>query len=244
MDNLTDEQHLYAMQLNAKTYLDSRTKGAIGRFINHSCEPNCIIEIWSNNGVLHVGIFTIKEVAAGAELSFDYQWPPSKRPPTVCNCGTPTCRGHLEVYLNKKGSRKEDVTPITPGQRRKGQWRPREEAPVIIIEGVKEENGEDKKKSSEDTERDIWGDSDDEVDNEEKGEKGDGVKEEGKGVKEGGVKGEKNIQGEGVCAWLVGKVIRVWWVGNLRFYEALVGEYSEKTGKKLLWLGIELGLGL
>jgi histone-lysine N-methyltransferase SETD2 len=41
------ERHLYAMQLSNKCYIDSRRKGSIGRFINHSCEPNCTVEVWT-----------------------------------------------------------------------------------------------------------------------------------------------------------------------------------------------------
>ena len=71
-ENVT-ERHLYAMQLNTKTFLDSRKKGSIGRFINHSCEPNCIIEIWNSEGCLKAGIFATKVISSNTELSFDYQ---------------------------------------------------------------------------------------------------------------------------------------------------------------------------
>jgi hypothetical protein len=118
------KKHLYMIQLNSKTYIDCRNKGAIGRFINHSCEPNSSIEIWSNKGIIHVGIFTTKEVPTGTELTFDYQWPPSKRAPTKCNCNTPSCRGYLEIYNTKNG--KPDIDEVR--ERRKGLWRSREEA--------------------------------------------------------------------------------------------------------------------
>ena len=67
------ERHLYAMQLSTKAFLDSRKKGSIGRFINHSCEPNCCIEIWNVLGKYHAGIFTTAYVAKDTELTFDYQ---------------------------------------------------------------------------------------------------------------------------------------------------------------------------
>ena len=34
----------------------------MGRFINHSCEPNCIIEIWSSGGCLKVGYLPLSAV--------------------------------------------------------------------------------------------------------------------------------------------------------------------------------------
>jgi [histone H3]-lysine36 N-trimethyltransferase len=73
MNESVSERHLYAMQLNSRTFLDSRKKGSIGRFINHSCEPNCQIEVWNSCGRLHVGIFTTASIAASEELTFDYQ---------------------------------------------------------------------------------------------------------------------------------------------------------------------------
>lgn len=65
-----NNSHLYIMSLKPGTFLDSRKKGNIGRFINHSCEPNCTIEIWNVRGKLKPGIFTLKDISKGEELSF------------------------------------------------------------------------------------------------------------------------------------------------------------------------------
>lgn len=95
-------KHLYVMQLKPGVFLDARRKGSISRFINHSCEPNCLIEIWTVGKRLRVGIFTMKDIPANGELNFDYQWSPSKgRPPTKCLCGTPSCRGTIEVLTSQ-----------------------------------------------------------------------------------------------------------------------------------------------
>jgi SET domain-containing protein len=74
--------HLYIMELKPNTFLDARRKGSVSRFINHSCEPNCTVEVWTVGKRLRVGIFSLKAIPAGSELTFDYRWERSVRPPT------------------------------------------------------------------------------------------------------------------------------------------------------------------
>lgn len=49
-------------------------QGALGRFINHSCEPNCETQKWLVHGELAIGLFAIKDVDANQELTFDYNF--------------------------------------------------------------------------------------------------------------------------------------------------------------------------
>lgn len=75
--------HLFVMELKDNCFIDSRKKASISRFINHSCEPNCTIEIWTVKHRLKAAIFALKDIPHGTELTFDYQWAPSEgRPPT------------------------------------------------------------------------------------------------------------------------------------------------------------------
>ena len=53
--------------------IDPTTKGNLARFINHSCDPNCISEKWHVLGETAIGIFARRDIAAGEELSFDYK---------------------------------------------------------------------------------------------------------------------------------------------------------------------------
>lgn len=111
--NDREEQHMYVMQLRSKTFVDARHKGAVIRYLNHSCEPNCDLEVWSVNGHLRLGIFATKDIVSGEELSADYQWELSGRPPTRCYCKTPSCRGFLEVFKT------EDIANMLS---RRGTW--------------------------------------------------------------------------------------------------------------------------
>lgn len=49
-------------------------QGALGRFINHSCEPNCETQKWVVRGELAIGLFAMQDIPAGVELTFDYNF--------------------------------------------------------------------------------------------------------------------------------------------------------------------------
>lgn len=61
------------------------------RYVNHSCEPNCVI--------LPVGhmesLFAKKPIAVGEEITMDYARLPfeHKTPEFKCQCGSKQCRG-------------------------------------------------------------------------------------------------------------------------------------------------------
>ena len=48
-------------------------KGGMARFINHSCEPNCVTEKWVVGAELRVGIFAKELIHAGTELCYHYR---------------------------------------------------------------------------------------------------------------------------------------------------------------------------
>lgn len=94
----SNERRLYIMALDNNVYVDARKRGGIARYINHSCEPNCVVERWKVRGNLRAAVIATRDMPAGTELSFDYQWERKRgRAPTKCHCGTKSCRGTLEV---------------------------------------------------------------------------------------------------------------------------------------------------
>lgn len=55
------------------THIDPMYFGNVGRFINHSCDPNLsMIPVRKNNNVPHLALFANKAVEKGQELSFHY----------------------------------------------------------------------------------------------------------------------------------------------------------------------------
>uniref|UniRef100_A0A804PJV2 Histone-lysine N-methyltransferase ASHH2 n=2 Tax=Zea mays TaxID=4577 RepID=A0A804PJV2_MAIZE len=90
------QKHFYFMALNGGEVIDACTKGNLGRFINHSCSPNCCTEKWMVNGEVCIGIFALRSIKKGEELTFDYNYVRvSGAAPQKCFCGTAKCRGYL-----------------------------------------------------------------------------------------------------------------------------------------------------
>ncbi len=68
------QRHFYFMTLRPDRIIDATRKGNISRFMNHSCAPNCETQKWIVEGRIRIGLFTVKSVKAGSELSFDYKF--------------------------------------------------------------------------------------------------------------------------------------------------------------------------
>ncbi|KAL8125336.1 histone-lysine N-methyltransferase ASHH2-like [Apium graveolens] len=93
---LDGHKHFYFMTLNGSEVIDACAKGNLGRFINHSCEPNCRTEKWMVNGEVCVGLFALKDIKKGEEVTFDYNYvrvfgAAAKK----CVCGSSLCRGYI-----------------------------------------------------------------------------------------------------------------------------------------------------
>lgn len=70
-------------------------QGNLGRFINHSCEPNCETQKWVVEGELAIGLFALRDIPVGTELTFDYNFERYGDRPMRCYCETPSCRGYI-----------------------------------------------------------------------------------------------------------------------------------------------------
>lgn len=65
-------KHFYFMMIQQGEYIDATKMGGLGRFINHSCSPNCYVDKWVVGTKLRMGIFADRNIQAGEELTFDY----------------------------------------------------------------------------------------------------------------------------------------------------------------------------
>ncbi|KAI5056550.1 hypothetical protein GOP47_0028368 [Adiantum capillus-veneris] len=93
---LEGQKHFYFMTLSGSEIIDACYKGNLGRFINHSCEPNCTTEKWMVNGEVCIGLFAIRDLEKGEEITFDYNFvrlcgAAAKK----CLCGSRDCRGFI-----------------------------------------------------------------------------------------------------------------------------------------------------
>jgi SET domain-containing protein len=62
-----------------------------GMFINHSCAPNCETEEVNSR----IFIRTLRDIAAGEELLYEYNLYDSDSDDYDCYCGSPICRGTM-----------------------------------------------------------------------------------------------------------------------------------------------------
>ncbi len=60
--------HIWCFKLTNRTVIDAGVGGNIARYINHSCKPNCYIEI--KDGVIWVR--AAKTIRKGTELNYNY----------------------------------------------------------------------------------------------------------------------------------------------------------------------------
>lgn len=58
----------YLFEINSKLTIDGTDRKNIARYINHSCKPNCEVEIHNKR----VYVFSKRKILTGEELSYDY----------------------------------------------------------------------------------------------------------------------------------------------------------------------------
>jgi len=81
--------------------IDSNTCGNIGRFLNHSCEPNIFVQnVFVDTHDLRfpwVSYFALDYIKAGTELTWDYGYDVGCVPGKVmqCYCESLNCKGRL-----------------------------------------------------------------------------------------------------------------------------------------------------
>jgi [histone H3]-lysine36 N-trimethyltransferase len=101
-------KHFYFMSLNKGEFVDATKKGNLGRFCNHSCNPNCYVDKWVVGTKLRMGIFAERSIKAGEELVFNYNVDRYGADPQPCYCGEPNCTGYIG------GKTQTDSSPQLP----------------------------------------------------------------------------------------------------------------------------------
>ena len=99
------QRHYYFMNIGNGEVIDACRRGGLGRFINHSCEPNCETQKWQVGGELSIGLFALRDVPPGGELTFDYNFERYGDKPMRCLCGAAGCRGVIGGGAADKGGR-------------------------------------------------------------------------------------------------------------------------------------------
>lgn len=97
-DEKMKRHHTFLFVLNQRTVLDAAYGGNASMFINHSCDPNC--ETFIIRG--RIWIESMRDIAAGEELTYDYQYDMDPKYTDddlfrfyACRCGSDNCRGTI-----------------------------------------------------------------------------------------------------------------------------------------------------
>lgn len=88
-------KHFYFMSLSKGEFVDATKKGNLGRFCNHSCNPNCYVDKWVVGDKLRMGIFAERNIKPGEELVFNYNVDRYGANPQPCYCGESNCTGFI-----------------------------------------------------------------------------------------------------------------------------------------------------
>ncbi|KIJ47294.1 hypothetical protein M422DRAFT_164308, partial [Sphaerobolus stellatus SS14] len=135
-------KHFYFMMLQKDEFIDATKKGGIGRFANHSCNPNCYVAKWTIGKKVRMGIFAKRDVRKGEELTFNYNVDRYGHDAQPCYCGEPNCVGFIggktqtdiaamdDVVLDALGVTEEVEKLNLNGQKRKKNRKLEDLAPV------------------------------------------------------------------------------------------------------------------
>src|SRR6267154_803440 len=104
-----NDSHTFLFIVDSKTVIDAGTDGNEARFFNHSCDPNCESTVEKRR----VYIEALRDIEAGAELTYDYQIQREDDDPDniddvfACRCGFAKCRGTMLWPTERKPKRKK-----------------------------------------------------------------------------------------------------------------------------------------
>lgn len=108
-----DPNHTFFFSLSSGKIIDGGQNGNAARWINHSCAPNC--EARENEAGTRLWIYSLRDIAAGEELFFDYALEIEGRKTKKlkeqyrCLCGAPECRGTMLALPKKKSAKKKEA---------------------------------------------------------------------------------------------------------------------------------------
>jgi SET domain-containing protein len=92
-----ERHHTFLFAIDDDVVIDAAVNGNDARFINHSCDPNCDAVVDGGR----IWIETIRDIAPGEELAYDYAYVLEERHTAAakrrypCSCGATRCRGTI-----------------------------------------------------------------------------------------------------------------------------------------------------
>ncbi|KAG8989647.1 histone methyltransferase set2 [Tulasnella sp. 427] len=126
-------KHFYFMMLQKGEFIDATKRGGIGRFANHSCNPNCYVAKWFVGNRIRMGIFAKRNIKMDEELTFNYNVDRYGHDAQTCYCGEPNCVGFIggktqtevatmdDVYIEALGLDDDEIRDLSLNIPKKGK---------------------------------------------------------------------------------------------------------------------------
>lgn len=84
----------YLFRMNDQWVIDSTKMGNESRFINHSCDANCIAKLVCFNNENKILIVADRDIPSGEEITINYNYG-YEDDELICHCGTSSCTGRM-----------------------------------------------------------------------------------------------------------------------------------------------------
>ncbi|XP_014223771.1 histone-lysine N-methyltransferase NSD2-like isoform X1 [Trichogramma pretiosum] len=94
----------YFLTIDNNRMIDAEPKGNLSRFMNHSCLPNCATQKWTVNGDTRIGLFAVRDIKPGEELTFNYNLACDGETKKPCLCGAPNCSGFIGLKAKQQST--------------------------------------------------------------------------------------------------------------------------------------------
>lgn len=83
---------VYIFELNEEYDIDGDVPDNDAKYVNHSCNPNCEVEIIDDE----IYIIALRDIKKGEEITFNYGFEfDEDYIEHPCNCGSPNCIGYI-----------------------------------------------------------------------------------------------------------------------------------------------------
>lgn len=89
--NHTVDGGVYIFELNRKYDIDGKVPWNPAQYINHSCSPNCEVEIIKGK----IWITSLRKIKKDEELSYNYGYDLDEYKEHPCVCGSKNCVGYI-----------------------------------------------------------------------------------------------------------------------------------------------------
>eukprot|EP00794_Sanderia_malayensis_P003518 gene3518-4019_t len=84
---------VYMFRVDSDTVIDATMTGGPARYINHSCDPNCVAEVVVIEKMPKIIIISNRKIEQGEELTYDYKFEfEDDQHKIACLCGAANCR--------------------------------------------------------------------------------------------------------------------------------------------------------